>query len=154
MVFGTPPWPQPLAQARPSDADPRAQRPSLLLPEVSNDSFAELQPKSHSPVAMYAAKSLSPVAIYDKSPSYSPNPVPTVVELEMVRYQLELEKIKLEQLKVEAQARYERALQTIAPTSECAYEQAESFRPRSPTTSDKELLSQQLELARVQLKLE
>ena len=99
MVFGTPPWTQPLAQARPSDADPRAQRPSLLLPEVSNDSFAELQPKSHSPVAMYA-----------KSPSYSPNPVPTVVKLEMVRYQLELEKIKLEQLKVEAQARYERAL--------------------------------------------
>ena len=73
MIFGTPPWPQPLAQARPSDADPQAQRPSLLLPKVSSDSFAELQPKSHSPVAMYA-----------KSPSYSPNPVPTVVELEMV----------------------------------------------------------------------
>ena len=63
--------------------------------------------------------------MYAKSPSYSPNPVPTVVELKMVRYQLELEKIKLEQLKVEAQARYERALQTGAPTSECAYEQTE-----------------------------
>ena len=99
---------------------------------------------------MYTTKyEHSPVAMYYKSPSYSPNPVPTVVELEMVRYQLELEKIKLEQLKVEARARYARALQTSSPTSECAYEQAESFRPRSPTTSDKELLSQQLELARV-----
>ena len=49
---------------------------------------------------------------------------------------------------------YARALQTSTPTSECAYEQAESFRPRSPTTSDKELLSQQLELAHIQLQLE
>ena len=157
MVFGTPPWQPTRAQARHTDADvrdTRVPRPSLL-PDVSSDSLEAYRlpsrPAFDSSVSGYDSPPRSDTSAH-AALSYFPNP--TVTAYEMARLQLETEKVKLEQLKVEAQRYYERAAHHSTTPSENAYEQAESLRPKSPTTSEKEQLRQQLELVKLQLQVE